>query len=129
MLNCPISPPLIPSLISSQINWLVSELALIFLNNKSIKKIDTKTQLGQTSDGCVDNFNRSEIATTCYEEAPRTEHILNMLYPSLYDRVNTVHCSVSESVLITFGLTGSVSNEQNAREKALHTLQISICCS
>ena len=37
--------------------------------------MDTQTQLGQTSDGCVDNINWSEIATKCDEEAPRTEHI------------------------------------------------------
>ena len=71
--------------------------------------METKTQLGQTSDGCVDNIDRSEIATKCYEEALITKHIINMLYRSLYDRVKKI-----ESVLITFGLTGSVSIEQNA---------------
>ena len=61
-----------------------------------------------------DNINRSEIATKCYEEALITKHIINMLYRSLYDRVKKI-----ESVLITFGLTGSVSIEQNAREKSI----------
>ena len=37
--------------------------------------MDAKTQLGQTSDGCVDNINRSEMPTKCFEEAPVTKHI------------------------------------------------------
>ena len=65
--NCPISPTL-PTWFDIIPDKLVGvRVSISFSYNHP--KMDTKTQIGQTSNGCVDNINRREIATKCYEKA------------------------------------------------------------